>query len=270
MMVSEPWGISEGQIRSALQDVAERMGLQGGAVGPHELAHCFQTACSELLRVTTAAAAVALLVSSSRVMQDISHTMDHGQSGWNMSVVVRPWDSEALLEREFRAFVVEGRLTAVTQYDDQLRSNAVQQPEDVVSAILRTHARALPGLQRLGLTKSNTCVVVDFLLLPAEAWEARVIELNPFGPMTGASLFTWSGDRRLLQGGCDIYGDLEAWEQKHPPANFSLPPCVKQCFVDEVCFRYLTEDSPGVSNEQLEMIWSDYLRLAPPGLGGRS
>ena len=42
-----------------------------------------------------------------------------------------------------------------------------------------------------------------------------MIELNPFGPATGASLFTWEHDRRLLQAGQDPWGDLASHEHKY-------------------------------------------------------
>merc|ERR1712176_1239192 len=132
-----------------------------------------------------------------------------------MSVVARVWDPAVRLEREFRAFVVAGRVRAVTQYDDQLcHPQIMNQPEHIIGAILQGFCRAEPGLQRLKLTESNAAIVIDFLVAPSSsasgaaggALEACIVELNPFGPMTGASLFTWAGDRRLLQGGLDLYG----------------------------------------------------------------
>jgi hypothetical protein len=54
--------------------------------------------------------------------------------------------------------------------------------------------------------------VADFALLgePDAEEELRVelVEINPFGPGTGASLFDWRTERHLLQAGLDLWGDL--------------------------------------------------------------
>ncbi len=56
--------------------------------------------------------------------------------------------------------------------------------------------------------------VADFVLLgePEEGVDLRVqlVEINPFGPGTGASLFDWHAERRLLQAGHDLWGDLDS------------------------------------------------------------
>lgn len=270
MMISKPWGISEERIQQAL---AQRLAEDGIPVDMYETLRLFQNVCSQLLRVSTGDEAIALLVSSSRVMQDISHAMDHGQNHWDMSVVARVWDPAVRLEREFRAFVVAGRVRALTQYDDQLcHSQIMKQPEHIIDAILQGFCRAEHGLQRLKLMESSAAIIIDFLVAPAsaadDALEARIIELNPFGPMTGASLFTWTGDRRLLQGGLDLYGDLDAWEQRNPPtvSPGDLPACVTEICWNEVHFRFLHEHSPNFRSEHLQVFWEDYNSLLPQAL----
>merc|ERR1712187_801781 len=110
--------------------------------------------------------AIALLVSSARVMGDISHTMDHGKEGWDMNVVVRAWDSRVKLEREFRTFVVGGQIAAISQYDDQLCYEfATTHPQEIVRAIVHCLDRARPGLQRLGLAAPTSAVVIDFAIV---------------------------------------------------------------------------------------------------------
>lgn len=76
--------------------------------------------------------------------------------------------------------------------------------------------------------------IIDLAVLDKGQGDIVVIELNPFGPNTGPSLFSWQGDRRLLQGGLDVYGDLEEHETTYPP-GVSLEPSVqrKAVVVDE-------------------------------------
>eukprot|EP00010_Vexillifera_abyssalis_P001945 CAMPEP_0201562084 /NCGR_PEP_ID=MMETSP0173_2-20130828/79139_1 /ASSEMBLY_ACC=CAM_ASM_000268 /TAXON_ID=218659 /ORGANISM="Vexillifera sp., Strain DIVA3 564/2" /LENGTH=135 /DNA_ID=CAMNT_0047976623 /DNA_START=461 /DNA_END=869 /DNA_ORIENTATION=- len=62
--------------------------------------------------------------------------------------------------------------------------------------------------------------VIDFAVIPNnKESKIKVIELNPFGKMTGPSLFSWEYDRRILQGNVDIWGDLEAYEVKYTPTK---------------------------------------------------
>lgn len=273
MMVTEPW-VSEAKIRAALEAAAanlspeERSGENNACA--HEVLRRFQDVCSGLMRVTSADEALALLLSSSRVMEDISRTLNHGKAGWDMSVVARTWDGDVRLEREFRTFVVGGELTAITQYDDQLAFAFVREhTEEIVSAIRQCHEQARPSLARLGLAEPAMAVIVDYLVVPGpEAWEARVIELNPFGLMTGGSLFTWSRDRRLLQGGRDVYGDLEDWETRNSREGVCAP-WAEEKTVCGMPFRYLREHSPTFDWEHLAAFWEDYLRLAPPMLAMR-
>jgi len=274
MMPNPPWGLSEASIRAALERAAlaaqEDVAMSEDAVSSpsthQDTLHYFQSVCSELLKVSTGREALALLVSSSRVMQDISHALDQGPRTWDVSVVARAWDPQVRLEREFRAFVAAGRLCAVTQYDDQLYHPSIAaNPQRILGAIRRGFAQALPGLRAMGFAEPAVAVVVDFFVPPGEE-VARVVELNPFGPMTGASLFTWAGDRRVLQGGVDLYADLDAWEAKHPPGSNQVPACIQELTVDDVCFRFLREHAPNFTKEHLEVFWADYLRLAPAGL----
>jgi len=259
---SPPWGLSEASLRAAL----ERAAASSRPITHQDTLHCFQTVCSELLKVSIGAEALALLVSSSRVMQDISHALDQGRRAWDVSVVARAWDPQVRLEREFRAFAAAGRLCAVTQYDDQLCHQSISaDPQRILDAIGRGFAQALPGLQAMGFAGPTVAVVVDFFVPPGEE-VARVVELNPFGPMTGASLFTWAGDRRLLQGGVDIYSDLDAWEARHPPGSNQVPACIQEVTSDNICFRFLREHAPNFTKEHLEVFWPDYVRLAPAGL----
>lgn len=258
-------GLSESELRTALEVAAQGRTNEALEMDACEVLRHFQDVCYGLLRVTSAEEALRLLVSSSRVMQDISHTLDQGAAGWRLSIVAREWDDDVRLEREFRTFVVAGEVTAISQYDDQLMYPfVVAHQEKIVVAIIQCLALTKEIIQGLS---ANLGVVVDFLVVPSThdgtQWQARIIELNPFGPMTGASLFCWTGDRRVLQGGQDLYGDLLEWEAKTPAGSIPLPPPVKEQVIVGVPFRYLARNPAGFGWEQLDACWPDYVRLAP-------
>jgi len=266
-------GISEAILKGRLREAGDLMhGSEDekGRTHPCDILGRFQSVAGELLRVTSAIEAIRLLTASSRVMQDVCHTLDitaEGASDWSMSIVAREWDDKVKLEREFRTFVVAGEITAISQYDDQLMYPFVASSVlEIVASIKRCCAASALVLTELF---GSNGVVVDVAVIPStdgEPWQARVIELNPFGPMTGASLFHWTSDRRLLQGGLNLYGDLEQCEAETPPGSVRLPDHVREEVVMEVPFRFLAKHPAHFTWDHLEAYWNDYVRLAPPAL----
>eukprot|EP00419_Tripos_fusus_P089389 CAMPEP_0172844236 /NCGR_PEP_ID=MMETSP1075-20121228/32049_1 /TAXON_ID=2916 /ORGANISM="Ceratium fusus, Strain PA161109" /LENGTH=506 /DNA_ID=CAMNT_0013688633 /DNA_START=35 /DNA_END=1554 /DNA_ORIENTATION=- len=271
-------GLSKARLIAALNASAYQLEFEkqsgqssdSGTADACDVLRCFQDVCLSLLRVTTSAEALQLLLSSSRVMQDISHTRDKGNRGWSMSVVAREWDPDVSLGREFRTFVVAGNVVAISQYDDQLAyPYVVNNTEQIVTAIIDCLRLAKPKLDELSFATANMAIVVDVLVtpapLPSSPWPAKVIELTPFGPMTGASLFQWNSDRRILQGGKDLFGDLDDCERKCPPGSLSMPSNVDEQIISGIPFRYNLHHKP-FDWQHLHAYWEDYVRLAPPSI----
>jgi len=265
------WGMQAAKIRAALAQRVHSSKTNSGVSVASELdqfalLHCFQDVCYSLLRVETAHDAIVLLVNSARVMQDISRTIDHCRESWNVSIAVRAWDNDVKLEREFRTFVIGGKVVAISQYDDQMCYPFVtENAEQIVAEVVSGMQRSRSCLEAAGLASPDRAVVVDFVLVPRPdgfgAWDARVIELNPFGPMTGACLFVWTVDRRLLQGGSDLFGDLEACEKLHQPGSMELPAHVTEAQIMGIPFRYL-HTNPPKDNDHVLMCWGDYMSIA--------
>lgn len=144
-------------------------------------------------RMTNGQAAVDLLCNSSRVFLDLKRAMD---AKFAVNCVIREY---RLLPpcSEFRVFVVQGKITAVSQYIDclffpqlnveQLRSVLL----DFQEAVFKKHAAELP-----------IAFVAD---MSVENDRCTIIELNPFIHKTGAALFDWNADKEiLLNGDCVI------------------------------------------------------------------
>lgn len=268
IFLTSPWGVTSERVEEVMENMESK-----DPSNVYEVLHHFQSVCSLLLCATSVDDAMSLLLSSSRVMQDICHTMDHGKTGWDVNLVVRAWDSRVTLEREFRAFVADGVLTAVAQYDDQMSYDfVVSNGQMIITNILSCFEHVKPVLAALGYVTA----VVDFVVMPrsndtteAGGWQACVIEINPFGRMTGTPLFCFNADRRLLQGGKDLYGDLHEWEEKFPPGCIPLPNYVQELVIDGVVFRFCAQHPPGYTWDKLEAYWEDYLRLAPKKLASR-
>ncbi len=101
---------------------------------------------------------------------------------------------------EFRSFVYENQLNAVTQYDSQCYSPRLVQHADRIAQLIQdffaTHVRDQ-------LARTHESYVIDFLVIFEKdvPTVVKVIEINPFHNGAGACLFSWSSDRRLFMNG---------------------------------------------------------------------
>jgi hypothetical protein len=71
------------------------------------------------LCVKSSEEALFLFKKSERVIQDLQYTLDHPKH-WNMGIIVRFFDRRVNLENEFRCFVSNNKITAISQYDKQV------------------------------------------------------------------------------------------------------------------------------------------------------
>lgn len=142
----------------------------------------FVTASRHAFRVTSGEEAVDLLAQSSRVMEDLMKFLDLPEDlGLPFNVIVREW-SDMRPEMEFRVFVKNKQITAISQYCYyQYFPDLPAARENIRRQIFELWARIAH------LVPQDHCVV-DFVLLNGEP---VIIELNPFFGDTGACLFTW-------------------------------------------------------------------------------
>jgi len=163
---------------------------------------------------------------------------------WNMNIIVRSWDSRIKGSLEFRTFVCNDRLTAISQYNHYCFFPELSAMQTALHSAITTKFRkdVQPVLSKAGYKN----YIIDFGVVQVqegaegrekqnggesdaktkqtkresveEAGEAMVnvqdgggvsprlecvvIELNPFETSTGAGLFSWTDDRKLLHGCC--------------------------------------------------------------------
>ncbi|KAL6045761.1 Gamma-glutamylcyclotransferase family protein [Balamuthia mandrillaris] len=136
---------------------------------------------------------MSLLLTSERVYADLVDWLWHGEPE---QVVLRRWEPELVLDLEFRAFVYEGLLTAISQYDHYcVYPRLFTMKEEIQRAILELWEQVHPCI-------GESSYVIDFGYLP-QSKRCVVIELSPFLPCTGPALFSWSRDADLLHGRCE-------------------------------------------------------------------
>ena len=99
------------------------------------------------------------------------------------------------LEYEFRAFVCNDRLCAISQYDHfgvypHLVALKHQIQDMIVAKWTEVHAHV-----------AESSYVIDFAYLPSCPPRVVVIEISPYLPCTGSALFRWTADKDLLANG---------------------------------------------------------------------
>jgi hypothetical protein len=136
------------------------------------------------------AQAMELFTQSLRIRQDLDRALKNEEE-WDMCVVCREF-ADLPLQSEFRVFVHEGRLTAISQYFwFCFFPELVEKHNEYLDAMVRCYE------EQLSKRVPYESYVVDFAVVGGKV---IVIELNPFGDVSGACLFDWKEDADLLHG----------------------------------------------------------------------
>ena len=155
----------------------------------------FYLACQEAMGMRSGLEAVELLSLSTRVFHDVRRHCSASPSA-ELQLVVRQF--HAIHPRdEWRAFVVRGRITAVSQYVDCVYFKGLEEEIPKVRARLALFENRILPLLASRLPPAFVCD----LWLPSGEEYVRVIEVNPFYHKTGACLFDWKRDRGVLLAG---------------------------------------------------------------------
>lgn len=200
------------------------------------------------LQVFSGRQALQMLLSSERAYTDLLEALAARERvPFAMKVVARAWEPQLRQDLEFRGFVCENRLRAISQYNHYVCHEYLLPHKDVLQAAMvdfwEKNMREQPALAEL----AN--YVVDFAVVPqiSDAGDARaatlspelgtgcrvvVVELNPFDRETGAGLFDWRADAELLTGAAR--GDARPEFRMHasPPRDLSafVAHCVNEGF----------------------------------------
>jgi hypothetical protein len=165
------------------------------------------TALHALYRISVAANRCAsaemcmqLLAESKRIQGDLEHyvaeCLRHPAPAPVFNFIVRPFVPFDV-ENEFRAFVFQRRLTAITQYNELCYFPRLQHCHEDVCRVMTHTTEAL--IAQLPSTLHN-CVIDFVCIREANGWSARVVEINPMAEFAGCGLFSFEKDWRVLQG----------------------------------------------------------------------
>jgi len=165
---------------------------------------CYVEAYTLSMMITSGEEALNLLCESERIYEDFELALD--RPNFNVQLIVREW-IDIKIEYEFRGFVVNGVLTAVSQYSDPCYF------EDLIKNKSKCEKQILDFFKNtLKDTIPINSYIIDFALVPLpeneDQFKIWVIELNPYndyeGCGAGSCLFDWKKDREVLTNGYEF------------------------------------------------------------------
>lgn len=133
------------------------------------------------MKVPSGKDAMSLLLTSERVYSDMLDLIKYGEPE---QICLRQWMNELTLEYEFRVFVYNHNITAISQYDHYTYFPTLDSLKPIIQQGIYeiwTRMHAMVG---------SSSYVVDIGYIPTKPDGSKfvVIEFSPFLPCTGAAL----------------------------------------------------------------------------------
>jgi D123 len=153
----------------------------------------------KVLRCTKSRQVLNLLLTSERVFSDLLLAIDcfelNETDKWSTSIILREWQPLLKQENEFRLFVKNGKVTAISQYTHYCCYPKLSEDNsdylDLINKKLSQFAQSIHD------EVGQDDYILDLALIGEEV---KIIELNPFHKSTGGCMFSWHGDKALLYG----------------------------------------------------------------------
>ena len=155
---------------------------------------------THILIVKSGKEALNLILTSERNHIDIN---DWISNGGKEQIVLREWNNELSLDNEFRVFIYNNKITAISQYDLYgLFPHLIKEKEKLKKLIHEFWEKEVKNRIKYPF------YIVDFGYINGNI---IFIELSPFFPTTGGGLYDWNNDIKELENGD---GDLRIREEK--------------------------------------------------------
>jgi hypothetical protein len=189
---------------------------------------------TQYLQVTNGSQAMRLLQESERVFLDIQQAFDastptspvNPQSHlgsyettasricpWDMGICIRKWDHRINEKYEFRCFVFQNNLVAISQYNTYIYCEELLRDRDILqSLMIRFYQFHILPIFQHSNNIPTSCILDLAIFLPLPTLSELssgnslsffldhliVIELNPYNRRTGGGCFHWDLDSGIL------------------------------------------------------------------------
>ncbi|EFC47607.1 hypothetical protein NAEGRDRAFT_57308 [Naegleria gruberi] len=160
----------------------------------------------EVMKFESGQEAIEMMTSSTRVYDDLNIALKYrnDDSLWNVFFVLRKWIPNHNIQYEFRTFVYNRKLCAISQYNDALFFEDLCNHKDLyLKAMLNFFEKIKDEIPF-----DNS--VMDLVIYPLSSDEEKlhdmdnlnvqVLEFNPFNQYTGSAFFSWIKDTEILKG----------------------------------------------------------------------
>jgi hypothetical protein len=185
-----------------------------------------------------------LFVHSHRVRTDLENEIGFGSP--DVVLVFREWEERVSPHLEFRGFVSDNQLNALSQYDFRFAYDDVLLNKDkILETIQRYSENAVRPRFRDNEFFPNGQYVVNFLVIlnEGEIKETKVIEMNRFDVTTGGSLFAGDEDAEVLFGRTTFeFRVVQQWAMKPKAFHFWLTANSKD--FRRQCFEAILDERP--------------------------
>ncbi|KAJ3427280.1 cell division cycle protein 123 [Anaeramoeba flamelloides] len=133
---------------------------------------------------------------SNRICEDMKLALDHTDQ-WNQNFVVRTF-FEIPSDMEFRGFVKNGKLNALSQYNHVCFYEPLVELKEQIGNVCREmfEKKIQPQLE-----EKYSDYIIDFCFVDGDLAKPKIIELNPFQFSTDGCLFSWKTERNILENG---------------------------------------------------------------------
>ena len=142
------------------------------------------------LNIKTGKDALSLMLTSERVYYDMR---DWERHGGKEQIVLREWEEGLDYDNEYRAFVYENKLAAITQYDHYGKYQHIIDEKDTIEKSINEFWKTNVK-DRMFFTD----YAIDFAYINGKV---KMIELSPYLRCTGTAMYKWDRDGKELRYG---------------------------------------------------------------------
>eukprot|EP00854_Cymbomonas_tetramitiformis_P026367 gene26367-32340_t len=198
------------EFQSKYQDILARLndaeGEETASSPENNQMRALATSSSNCWRVFSGDDAMSLILSSERVFVDVIEALVCQESHpdalekpkpWTMKISGRAWEEDLQDQFEFRCFVRNAAVTAMSQYNHYCMFPALLAAHSQTQKEVANFCEKEVCPRLAGNKNYEEGYVVDVGLMSGRC---VVIEVNPFKNSTGAALFDWKHDMRLISG----------------------------------------------------------------------
>ncbi|CAF0712615.1 unnamed protein product [Brachionus calyciflorus] len=184
----------------------------------NEQIKCLLKAAFECLKVQKASQVIEMFFKSERIYQDMLLAVEKKER-FKENFIIREF-VQIDIDMEFRGFVFNGKLTALSQYNYLIYSKRLNEQKSQIGELIKNFFNEKVSAK---LEEFHKSYIIDFAVV--QNMDCFVIEINPFLETTDSGLFSWQHERAILESN-DTFC-FRITERPKPGAKAMLPYSIR-------------------------------------------